>query len=210
MVACTGGIGAGKSTVAALLAERGAVVVDADALARAALDPGTPAYEAVVARFGASVLAPPAGAGGPEPAPIDRRRLAGIVFAEPDALAALEAIVHPIVRRETEAVLAAHAGNEDVVVLDLPLLSARDGAPPYDLDGVLVVDAPEDVALERLVSSRGMDPDDARARIAVQPDRLACIRQADFVVMNLGTRAELEEMVGRAWQWIEGLRRRSR
>ncbi len=187
------------------------MVVDADALARAALEPGTPAYAAVVARFGPSVLAePPAAPGGPGAAPIDRGRLAAIVFSDPEALASLEAIVHPVVRRETEAVLAAHAGSDDVVVLDLPLLQARDGKPPYDLDGVLVVDAPEDLALERLVSARGMDPDDARARMAAQPDRLARIREADFVVTNLGTLEELGEMVDRAWQWIEGLRRGAR
>jgi dephospho-CoA kinase len=211
VVACTGGIGAGKSTVAALLAARGAVVVDADALARAALDPGTPAYAAVVARFGPSVLGPTRpGGDGSAPAPIDRGRLAEVVFADPEALAALEAIVHPVVRRSTEAVLAAHVGSDDVVVLDLPLLRPRDGERPYGLDGVLVVDTPEEVALERLVAGRGMDPDDARSRMAVQGDRLARIRGADFVVRNLGTRAELEETVDRAWAWIEGLRRAPR
>lgn len=193
--------------MAALLAERGAVVVDADALSRAALEPGTAAYAAVVARFGPSVLAPsPTGADGPVAAPIDRRRLAGIVFADAAARADLEAIVHPVVRRGTEAVLAAHADGDDVVVLDLPLLAARDGRPPYRLDGVLVVDVPEDVALERL-AVRGMDPGDARARMAAQGDRFERIRQADFVIMNHGTRPELEEMVARAWDWIEGLRR---
>lgn len=208
VVACTGGIGAGKSTVAALLGARGAVVVDADALARAALDPGTPASAAVLARFGPDVLAsPPGGCGGDGPAPIDRGRLAAIVFADPAALADLEAIVHPVVRRQMEAVLAAHAGSDDVVVLDLPLLRPRDGAVPYRLDGVLLVDAPEEVALERLVRDRHMDPADARARMAAQPGRLERARQADLVLMNLGTRGELEELADRAWSWIGGLRR---
>lgn len=194
--------------MAALLAARGAVVVDADALARSALDPGTPAYAAVVARFGTDILATTApGRGGDAPWPIDRGRLAALVFSDPVALAELEAIVHPVVRQAIEAVLAAHADGDDVVVLDLPLLRARDGAAPYRLDGVLVVDAPEEVALERLVRDRRMDPADARARMAAQPDRFERIRQADFVLVNLGTRAELEEMADRAWTWLEGLRR---
>ena len=221
VIACTGGIGAGKSTVAGLLGRRGAVVVDADALARAALEPGGPGYGAVVSRFGAEVLVRPSvpgpGAGGPEPSrspasggpvppPIDRDRLAAVVFHDPAALAALEDIVHPVVRRATDEVLAAHAGSDDVIVLELPLLRGRDGAPTVPVDGVLVVDAPEDVALDRLVRHRHMDPDDARARMAAQGDRLARIRLADFVIENLGTRDELDAMVARAWAWIEDLR----
>ncbi len=205
-----------------MLGRRGAVVVDADALARAALDPGGPGYGAVVARFGADVLVrtpgplPGPGAGDPEPArspaggpvppPIDRARLAAVVFHDPAALAALEAIVHPVVRRATDEVLAAHADSDDVIVLDLPLLRGPDGAPTARVDGVLVVDVPEEVALDRLVRHRHMDPDDARARMAAQGDRLARMRLADFVIENLGTRDELDAMVARAWAWIEDLR----
>ena len=135
--------------------------------------------------------------------------LAGLAvgtWADADALADLESIVHPVVRAQTEAVLRVHADTDDVVVLDLPLLAGRDGRRAYELDGVLVVDAPEDLALERLVRDRHMDPSDARARMAAQPGRPERLREADFVVMNLGSRAELEAMVARAWAWIARLR----
>lgn len=181
--------------MSALLGAHGAVVVDADALARAALEPGTAACQATLERFGPAILD---GTG----AAIDRGKLARVVFADPVALADLEAIVHPVVRAGVEAAVAAHAASDDVVVLDLPLLTGDDGRPRHDVDGVLVVDVPEDVALERLVRARGMDPDDARARIAVQATRSERLRQADFVVTNVGTREELAATVERAWDWI--------
>jgi dephospho-CoA kinase len=203
-IACTGLIGAGKSTVAALLAQRGAVIVDADALARDVLEPGSPGYQAVLDRFGPSILAE-ATSSGSGPPPIDRARLAGLVFGDPSALFDLEAIVHPKVRQRIDAILRTHEGSDDVVVLELPLLVRRGSEAAYRLDGVLLVDVPEEVALERLVRQRQMDPDDARSRMSAQPSRLERLRAADFVIMNIGTRDELEEMVAQAWSWIIGL-----
>jgi len=198
VVACTGGIGAGKTTVSKLLTKRGAGVVDVDGLARAALDPGTPGYRAVLDRFGSTVLK----GGGPG---IDRPGLARVVFSDPLALADLEAIVHPLVRLGVDAALSRLWADSAVVVLDLPLVTDADGRRRYEVDGVLVVDAPEEVALDRLVRDSRMDPKDARARMASQIARADRLAQADFVISNLGTREELEIMIDRAWEWIESL-----
>lgn len=198
LVGLTGGIGSGKSTVAAKLAERGAVVVDADLVAREVVEPGRPAYEAVVERFGGAVVE----RGGE----LDRAALARIVFSDPDARAALNAIVHPEVGAEIAARLASFAGSGRAVVLDVPLLVEASSRDRYRLDGVLVVDAPEDLALERLVEQRAMQRADAAARIAAQASRDERIAAADFVIMNMGSLAELDAMVARAWEWIVGLR----
>ena len=195
VVGCTGGIGAGKSTVAARLAEHGARVVDADALARRVLAPGTPSAAAVLARFGADVRAPDG--------TVARERLAAVVFADPVARRALEEIVHPAVRAEIGAVIAA-SGSGDVVVIDAALLVETDGRARYGLDGLLVVDAPEDLVLARL-SARGLGSADAAARIAAQASRAERIHAADYVIVNCGTLAELNEMADAAWSWIAAL-----
>lgn len=199
VVGLTGGIGSGKSAVAARLVERGAVLVDADAIAREVVAPGRPAYGKVVERFGRHVVA--------ESGDLDRAAIAAIVFHDPEALADLNAIVHPEVGAEVARRLAAEAGTDHVVVLDVPLLVEGGGRERYPLDGLLVVDAPVDLALERLETVRGMRRDDAEARIAAQASRSERIAQADFVIMNMGTFDELDQMVERAWRWIEGLRR---
>lgn len=177
--------------------------MDCDALARAAVEPGEPSYDAVLERFGPQILAR-GHVGGR--APVDRARLASIVFTSAAALADLEAIVHPVVQARARDVLRGHAATDDVVVIDLALLEDRFGQRHFRFDGVLVVDAPEDVALERLVRHRRMGPADARARMAAQPDRAELARAADCVVMNAGTLEELDERVERAWAWIEQLR----
>jgi dephospho-CoA kinase len=197
VIGLTGGIGSGKSTVAAKLVERGAVLVDADALAREVVEPGRPAFDKVVQRFGDKVVAPDG--------TLDRRAIAGIVFNDAAALADLNAIVHPDVGAEVGARLSAQAGSDHVVVLDVPLLVEGGAADRFGLAGVLVVDAPVDIALERLVNERHMDRSDAEARIANQASREERIRRADFVIMNMGTLEELDEMVARAWSWIDGL-----
>lgn len=195
VVGLTGGIGSGKSTVAAMLAARGAVVVDADAIARQVVEPGGPAYQPVVDRFGPAILAPDAS--------IDRRRLAAVVFADPAERTALEAIVHPAVRAGVaEQVAAEAAAGTRVVVVEIPLL-AESAAARTGLQGIIVVDCPEDVAVARLVAQRDMAEDDARARVAAQASREQRLAIADFVVDNGGERDELAAEVERCWRWIE-------
>ena len=184
----TGGIGSGKSTVAALLAERGAVVVDADRLARDAVEVGTPGYRAVVERFGPSVVAPDGS--------LDRAALAGLVFEDPAALADLNGIVHPIVRAGIARRVAELEGTDAVVVLEIPLLV--ESKRTYGASVVLVVDCPEDVALRRLVG-RGMDEADARRRMAAQVSRADRLAVADVVIDNSGTPAQLENSVDELW-----------
>lgn len=187
MVGLTGGVGSGKSTVARLLAERGAVVVDADALAREVVEPGRPGYDAVVARFGSAVVGPDGR--------LDRPTLAALVFSDPAARADLNAIVHPLVAEET---LRRVAGlpQDSVVVMDVPLLveAARRG-----YHTVVVVEAPEETRLERL-AARGMDPTDARARMAAQASDAERRAVADVVVDNSGPMADLETQVDELWR----------
>jgi dephospho-CoA kinase len=197
LVGLTGGIGSGKSTVASRLVERGAILIEADALAREVVEPGRPAYARVVERFGDEVVTADGS--------LDRAAIASLVFHDSDALADLNSIVHPEVRAEIPARVALESGSDHVVVLDIPLLVESAGSGSYPFAGVLVVDAPEEIALERLVRERGMARGDAEARIASQAGRIERIREADFVIMNMGTLEELDEMVARAWEWIETL-----
>jgi dephospho-CoA kinase len=197
VVGLTGGIGSGKSTVARLLAAKGAVVIDADALAREVVEPGTETFRRVVERFGPGVVAPDG--------TLDRPALARIVFADPEARRDLERITHPAIGALMAQRMAEQAATDNVVVLDVPLLVESGRS---DVAGVIVVDCPEEVALERLVAQRGMDPDDARRRMAAQVGRAERLARADFVIDNAGSLAALEEQVERAWAWIEGLRQR--
>ena len=193
VVGLTGGIGSGKSTVAALLAERGAEIIDADALARASMTPAGAAYHAVVSRFGTGVVS--------ADGTIDRAALAGVVFADPAARADLEAIVHPCVRAGVAELVAAGAGRDRVVVVEIPLLAESPAARP-GLDAIIVVDCPEDVAVARLVAQRGMSEPDARARVAAQVSREDRLAIADFVIDNSGSRDQLETEVNRCWTWL--------
>ena len=189
-VGLTGGIGSGKSTVAELLTSYGAVVVDADVLAREAVAPGTPGLARVVEEFGPGVLAADGS--------LDRSRLASLVFGNPERLAALNAIVHPYVaarRAElTEAAAAAHA--DAVVVFDVPLL-VENGLTDYDV--VVVVDASAETQLRRLVDVRGMDESQARARMAAQAGREERRAVADVVIDNDRDLAHLREQVVHLW-----------
>jgi len=195
VVGLTGGIGSGKSTVAEMLAARGAVIVDADVLAREVVEPDGPAYAGVVERFGPAVV----GSDGA----LDRPALADIVFSDPAALADLNALTHPPVRALIAARLAAEDAGDAVVVLVIPLLveSGR-----YPTDAVAVVDCPEDVAVRRLVQHRGMTEGAARRRVSAQASRSARLAIADHVIRNDGSFQELAREVDRAWAWIEGLR----
>ncbi|HJV09193.1 MAG TPA: dephospho-CoA kinase [Acidimicrobiales bacterium] len=190
----TGGIGSGKSTVAALLSQLGAVVVDADALAREAVAVGTPGLQAVVERFGAGVLR---GDGS-----LDRPALAGVVFDDAEALADLNAIVHPPVRAAIAARVAALEGTESLVVLEIPLLV--ESGRSYGASQVIVVDAPEEVAVRRLAEQRGMDPVDARRRMAAQVSREERLAAADVVVDNSGSLDDLRRQVEALWEGLAG------
>lgn len=191
LVGLTGGIGSGKSTVSALLAGRGAVIVDADAIVHELQAPGQPVYDDIIQEFGPGVV----GADGA----LDRAALAGIVFGDSDRLAALNAIVHPAVGAEIARRMAEEAEGDHVVILDVPLLveSGRD-----DMAGILVVDVDPELALARAVESRGMDADDVRARMARQVSRSDRLEKADFVIDNSGDLDELRAEVDRAWTWI--------
>ena len=189
LVGLTGGIGSGKSTVARLLEERGAVVFDADVLARDAVAPGTQGHEAVVERFGADVLAP----GGE----LDREALAEIVFADPAARRDLEAIVHPEVRRLFAEGCDRYRDSDAVVVFGAPLLVETGMNSAFDL--LIVVAAPVETQLERLLRDRGMAEEQARARIAAQAPLQEKVAVADVVIDNDDTLQALERRVDEVW-----------
>lgn len=189
LVGLTGGIGSGKSTVARMLEQRGAVVFDADVLARAVVEPGTPGHAAVIERFGANVLAP----GGA----LDREALASIVFADPAARRDLEAIVHPEVRRLFAEGAEAYEGTERIVVLSAPLLVETGMHTAFE--ALLVVSATPQTQIERLMRDRGMSEDAIGARIAAQAPLEAKAELADFLIDNEGTLEELEGQVDHVW-----------
>jgi dephospho-CoA kinase len=195
LVGLTGGIGSGKSTIARMLADRGAVVLDADRFARDAVVSGSPGFDAVVNRFGLALIGPDG--------QLDRPALATIVFADDEARRDLEAIVHPEVRRQISAGIAANAGTDRVVVLESPLLIET--GMHRDCDVVVVVAADPDTRVARLVA-RGMDEADARARMAAQGSLEAASAAADVLLDNDGRPGELEAQVERLW---EGLRTRA-
>ena len=188
LVGLTGGIGSGKSTVARMLAGRGAVVLDADVLAREAVEPGTAGFEAVLARFGDAVRS--------SDGSLDRARLAEIVFADDEARHDLEAIVHPQVRLRIGEAVAAHADSDAVVVVDSPLLIETGAHESFPV--VVVVTAPDDARIARL-TARGMGEADARARMAAQMPLEEKAAHADVLLDNGGSEAELEAQVDRLW-----------
>jgi dephospho-CoA kinase len=194
-VGLTGGIGAGKSEVSARLAAQGAVVIDADAIAREVVEPGTEGLAQVVGVFGPEVLLPDGG--------LDRPRLGEIVFADPDLRGKLNEIVHPRVGARM-AELEREAGPASIVVHDVPLIAESGRTDAYDL--VVVVDVPPRVQVDRLVRRRGMTREQAEARMAAQASREQRLAIADIVIDNSGSLAELDRQVGDLWS---ELRRRS-
>ncbi|HJD80506.1 dephospho-CoA kinase [Kitasatospora aureofaciens] len=187
-IGLTGGIGAGKSEVSRLFAAHGAVIVDSDLIAREVVAPGTDGLAAVVAEFGPQVLR--------EDGTLDRPALGAIVFADPEKLRALNAIVHPLVRARS-AELEAAAAPDAVVVHDVPLLTENGLAPLFDL--VVVVDADDEVRVERLVRLRGMAEEEARARMAAQASRADRLAIADLVIDNGGPLEALTARVDEVW-----------
>lgn len=194
LLGLTGGIGSGKSTVSQLLSARGAVIIDADAITRELQAPGAPLLTEIAERFGADVIAADGS--------LDRAALASIVFADADALADLNKIVHPAVAKEMDRRLSEQRDTDNVVVLDIPLLAEN---PRKGLSGVVVVDVPVDVAVERLVGQRGMDEADARARISKQASREDRLKIADVVIDNAGDLADLERRIDEVWSWALSL-----
>lgn len=187
-VGLTGGIGAGKSEVSRRLAAHGAVVLDADLIAREVVAPGTDGLAEIVAAFGSGAL-------GPDGA-LDRAALGDIVFADQEKLAALNSIVHPRVgTRMRELEDSAKAGS--VIVHDVPLIAENRLSDGYDL--VVVVDVPPRIQLDRLVRNRGMSREQAQARMAAQASREQRLAIADIVVDNSGSLAELDRQVGELW-----------
>jgi dephospho-CoA kinase len=195
VVGLTGGIGSGKSTVAAKLVARGAHLVDADRIVRDLQRPGEPVFDAMVERFGPGIVA--------DDGTLDRAAVASIVFADNDALEELNAIVHPAVRAEIARQTRQYEHTDDVVVLDIPLFDRV--AVTVPVAGVLVVDVPVDLQVERLVRHRGFDEADAWARIAQQRSREDRLADADYVIDNAGDEVALDAALDAAWAWIEDL-----
>ncbi|MCD9622577.1 dephospho-CoA kinase [Rhabdothermincola salaria] len=193
-IGLTGGIGSGKSTVSAGLAERGAVVIDADAVVKELQAPGQPVLAAMVERFGPGILLADGS--------LDRQAVADVVFTDAEALADLNAIVHPAVGAEIMRRIEAEEGTDHVVVLDVPLLVENEA---FEVAAVVVVDTDPEIAVQRLVEHRGFTEDDARARISRQASREQRLARADFVIPNDGDRAALDAHVERCWAWIQEL-----
>ncbi len=194
LVGLTGGIGSGKSTVSGLLQARGAVIIDADAIVREVQQPGSPVLAELAQKFGPDVLA--------EDGSLDRQAVANIVFTDPDALKSLNAIVHPAVGREMNQRMIAQRASNNVVVLDIPLLTEN---PREGLQGRIVVDIPVELQVQRLTSFRGFDEADARARISRQATRQERLDKADFVVDNSGGLEDLIPQIDLLWTWLMSL-----
>lgn len=192
-IGLTGGVGSGKSTVASLLADKGALVIDADALAREVVAPGSEGLREIASTFGPDVLAPDGS--------LDRQALAAIVFADDEARARLNAITHPRIAART-AQLMSTAEPGQVIVHDVPLLVENNLAPAYDL--VVVVEADEIVRLDRL-AARGMPADEARRRMASQASDDQRREVADVVIDNSGSLDQLTSAVERLWQQINDM-----
>ena len=194
LVGLTGGIGSGKSTISSLLERKGAVIIDADAIVREVQLPGSPVLTELAAKFGEEVLAADGS--------LDRQAVANIVFTDPDALKALNAIVHPAVGKEMNRRMIEQRTTDHVVVLDIPLLTEN---PREGLQGKIVVDVPVEVQVERLVKFRGFDEADARARISRQATREQRLATADFVVDNSGDLVDLQPQIDKLWLWLNSL-----
>jgi len=193
LVGLTGGIGSGKSTVSQLLADRGAIIIDGDAIARSLQRSGTAVFTAMVERFGDVVAAD---------GELDRAKIASIVFADSVALADLNKIVHPAIGVEMMRRIGELRDTDAIAILDFPLLAE---SPRKGLSGVIVVDVDPEIAIDRVVRDRGMKVSDVRARIDKQASRKDRLAIADRVLDNSGTKEDLIRQVDEAWEWIVAL-----
>ncbi len=193
-IGLTGGIGSGKSTVSTGLVDRGAVLIDADAIVRELQQPGKPVFEKMVERWGEKILS--------DEGELNRQAVADIVFKDSEELLALNEIVHPLVRDEIARLRDIYAGGGAPIILDIPLLIE---SGYEDLNGIIVVDLIPEEAIRRLVAYRGFTEEDAKNRISNQVKREDRIEKADFVVDNNGDLNSLNEEIDRAWNWIESL-----
>ncbi len=196
-VGLTGGIGSGKSHVSDQLRDKGAIVIDADEIAREVVAPSGTAYQPLIDCFGKDILDPNGY--------VDRPLLAAKVFNDPDALAELNAITHPAIGIEMIRRRDAMADLDVIVVLAIPLLTTLH-RQTVGLKAVVVVDCPLDITLDRLITIRKMDPNDANARIRAQISREQRCAGADFVVDNSSTLEHLDSEIERLWRWLEGLK----
>jgi len=194
LIGLTGGIGSGKSTVSSLLAEHGAVIIDADAITRQLQQPGQPLLQELADRFGPEILT--------ESGELNRPALASVAFSDPEALKDLNKIVHPAVAKEMDRQMNEVRHTDKVVVLDIPLLAEN---PRKGLCGVIVVDVSVDLAVHRLVTFRSMNEADARARIEKQASREKRLEIADQVIDNSGDMESLARRVDEVWQWAISL-----
>ncbi len=195
LIGLTGGIGCGKSEVSRLLEKLGAVIVDADLIVRELQQPGAEIFLRMVEMFGEKVLAIDGS--------LDRAAVANEVFKEADLLKKLNTLIHPVVRRVMNERVESYRATEKIVVLDIPLLVEN---PREGLDGVLVVDLDPKIAVERIVSQRNMNIDDAMSRVSAQSTREQRLAIADHVVDNSGDRNALATQVEAAWSWITSLK----
>jgi len=193
LVGLTGGIGSGKSTVSQMLADRGAIIIDGDAIVRALQRRGTAVFAAMVERFGDVVAAD---------GELDRTKIASIVFADAQALADLNKIVHPAIGVEMLRRISELRDTDAIAILDFPLLAEL---PRKGLSGVIVVDVDPEIAIERVVRDRGMKASDVQARIDKQASRKDRLAIADRVVDNSGTKEDLVRLIDQAWEWITTL-----
>jgi dephospho-CoA kinase len=193
LVGLTGGIGSGKSTVSQMLADLGAIIIDGDAIARELQRSGTAVFAAMVERFGDVVG---------DDGQLDRAKIASIVFADAQALADLNKIVHPAIGVEMMRRISEMRETDAIAILDFPLLAE---SPRKGLSGVIVVDIDPEIAIERVVRDRGMKASDVQARINKQASRQDRLAIADRVLDNSGTKEDLVRQVEEAWEWIATL-----
>ncbi|MGX7679007.1 dephospho-CoA kinase [Jatrophihabitans sp. DSM 45814] len=190
-VGLSGGIGSGKSEVGRRLALKGAEVIDVDQLSRELQQPGQPLFDQIVERWGVDIL--------DESGYLDRAALARVVFHDKAQLAEITAMVAPITENEIVRRALLHQGSDDVVIME----SAMGNQRMYGQEGLIVTVAPVEIAVSRLVTHRGMNAEDARARVALQLPPEQRVAHADFVIDNAGDLPELDGQVERAWQWIQ-------